>query len=146
MTSAPPIGFEYRGSRLLMLALVAVAVLAVMAIFNSALPNLLRIALAVLVAASAGGSLVRLFRPRVCSVLWRADGSAHLGLRDTVLKPAGEVGAELHAAHVLGPLITLKLRWPDHARATLWLLPDNLDPDTRRRLRIRLQSMTSSAR
>lgn len=140
MISAPPIGFKYRGSRLLMLALIVVAALAIFAVFSAALSHLLASALAIFVAASFGASFSRLLRPRVRTMLWRADGSAQLELHDTVLDPRREVNAELHASHVLGPLITLKLRWPDHGRATLWLLPDNLDSDTRRRLRVRLRS------
>ncbi len=140
MTSAPPIGFKYRGSRLLMLALIVITALAIFAIFSAALPRFLGSTLAVLVAASFGASFARLLRPRVRTMLWRADGSAQLELHDTALDPRREANAQLHASHVLGPLITLKLRWPDRGRATLWLLPDNLDSDTRRRLRVRLRS------
>lgn len=140
MTSAPPIGFKYRGSRLLMLALIVMAALAIFAVFSSALPHLFASALAIFVAASFGASFARLLSPRVRTMLWRADGSAQLELHDTVRDPRREANAELHASHVLGPLITLKLRWPDRGRATLWLLPDNLDSDTRRRLRVRLSS------
>lgn len=140
MTSAPPIGFEYRASRLLMLALIVVAALAIFAIFSSALPHLLASALAMLVAAGSGASFAQLLRPRVRTMLWRADGSAQLELHDTIRDPRREANAELHVSHVLGPLITLKLRWRDRGRATLWLLPDNLDSDTRRRLRVRLRS------
>ncbi len=140
MTSAPPIGFEYRASRLLMLALLAVAALAIVAVYLSALPGFARIILTVLVAAVSGSSFGRLLRPRVRSVLWQADGSVYLHLNDMLHEPARESAAELAASQITGPLIILKLRWLQHGRATLWLLPDNLDADTRRRLRVRIRS------
>jgi toxin CptA len=86
----------------------------------------------------AGLGTGRLLGPRVRSVLWRADGGVTLGLRDTVLHSGGEVNAQLHHARVLGPLVTLDLRWGKGDRVQLWLLPDNLDADTRRRLRMRI--------
>ena len=140
MTSAPPIGFEYHGSRLLMVGLIVMAVLAIAAVIMAELPQLLRGTLLAVVGAMFGASFARLLRPRVRTILWRADGGVHLELRDTMFDTRREVSANLHVTHVLGPLITLKLRWLQRGRATLWLLPDNLDADTRRRLRVRLRS------
>ncbi len=61
-------------------------------------------------------------------------------LRERASGGQRQVHGELHAGHVLGPLITVNLRWPQRGRATLWLLPDNLDANTRRQLRMRLRS------
>ncbi|MGH8151385.1 MAG: hypothetical protein ACREPF_01455, partial [Rhodanobacteraceae bacterium] len=51
-----------------------------------------------------------------------------------------ETQGGVSAARVLGPLIVLTVRWPPRERAHLWILPDNLDADTRRRLRVRMAS------
>jgi toxin CptA len=138
MKSAPPIGFDYRPSRWLLLAVFAILLLALAAIEVSGLPAWLRTPGWLLAGMFAGIGIGCLLRPRVHSVLWRADGGVTLGLRDTVLDGGGEVNAELHHARVLGPLVMLDLRWGQNDRAQLWLLPDNLDADTRRRLRVRI--------
>ena len=72
------------------------------------------------------------------SILWRADGGADLVLNDRPGDNRREAQGAIQAMRVMGPLIALTLRWPPRGRATLWLLPDSLDVDTRRRLRMRL--------
>lgn len=139
-TSAPPIGFDYRASRRLMLALGIMAVLAMVATALSALPTLWQGLLMLAVGVASGWQLQRMRRPRVRTLLWRADGSAQLKLHRRAEDAPRETTGRVHAAHVTGPLITLKLRWPDGGRETLWLTPDNLDADTRRRLRMRLRA------
>ncbi len=124
----------------MMAATVAVALLAILAVWISGSPPWLRAVLGALVAAIAGMSLGRLLRPRVRTVLWRSDGGVDLTLNDTPTDGRREVQGAIQHARVTGPLIVLTLRWPPRERATVWLLPDNLDADTRRRLRVRLGS------
>lgn len=139
MTSAPPIGFEYRGSRLLMLALLLVVVLAMAAVLMAELPAWLAGVLLAAAGSTAGVGMAGLMRPRIQRLLWRTDGSVRVCLRDSLSGGSREIGARLQDAHVLGPLITLKLGWAPHGRATVWLWPDNLDADTRRQLRVRIR-------
>lgn len=138
MTQAPDITFRYRASPTLVVALVVVALLAILAVSISGVPAWLRTILIVCVASLGGVSLGRLLRPRVGSMAWRGDGTVELVLNDTPLDNRREVRAEMQGGRVLGPLIVLSMRWPQRERASLWLLPDNLDADTRRRLRMRL--------
>ncbi|MGH8212026.1 MAG: hypothetical protein ACREPP_02205, partial [Rhodanobacteraceae bacterium] len=94
---------------------------------------LLRIALAIVAAGYGGSALWRYLHPRVSALNWRSDGSVSI----TLAGSGTEVRGALQNARVLGPLIALQLHWP-RGRASLWLLPDNLDADARRRLRMRL--------
>lgn len=142
MKGAPPLGFRYRFSPVLLAAMLAVAVLALCATFLVAWPHWLHSLTVVLIAACAGASTARLLRPRVKAVLWRADGVVEITLRDTVLEDGRVLTGAVGAARVLGPLIVLTLRWSPRERAHLWLLPDNLDADTRRRMRMRLATGT----
>jgi toxin CptA len=88
-----------------------------------------------------------MLRPRVEALVWRADGSAEVTLRDNLVESGRAVQGAVGSARILGPLLVLTLRWPPRGRAHLWLLPDNLDADTRRRLRMRLgaEGTTSAA-
>ena len=138
MKAAPAIGFHYRASRLLILATSLVALLAIVAVWLSGLPRWAQLALVVGIAGSAGAAFGKLLRPRVRSVLWRSDGGAEVSLNDRLGDDRREVQGEVSAARMMGPLIALSLRWPPRERATLWLLPDNLDTGTHRRLRMRL--------
>ncbi len=140
MTSAPPIGFDYRPSWWLGGMLLSVGLLAMLSVFVAALPDWIRALLLVAIAVGLGRSLSRLLRPRVLGLVWQSDGALQLRLRGARAETARLCLGELAAGHVLGPVITLKLRWTGRVRATLWLLPDNLDDDTRRRLRVRLRA------
>jgi toxin CptA len=140
--SAPATGFRYRASRGLILATLAVAALASIAAWLGAWPAPAGFASTLVIALCTGITLGNLLRPRVRSVLWRADGGADIALRDRQGDGYREVHGTIHGARMMGPLITLTLRWPPHGRATLWLLPDNLDADVRRRLRMRLRTGT----
>lgn len=145
MRTAPAVAFDYRPSRVLAVATCAVSLLAVWAVAISGAPQWLRVALMLLVVVSGAGSLARLLRPRIRSLLWRTDGAVELALRDRTHEQVRAALGMLQSARVMGPLIVLVLRWSPHGHATLWLLPDNLDPDTRRRLRIRLGSGRAGA-
>ncbi|HJR15068.1 MAG TPA: protein YgfX [Rhodanobacteraceae bacterium] len=138
MRAAPAIGFHYRASRLLIVATLLVASLAFAAVWLSGLPHWAHLALSSVIVACTGGTLANLLRPRVSSILWRAEGGADLVLNDRLGDRRREAQGAIYAARVMRPLIVLTLRWPPHGRASLWLLPDNLDADTRRRLRMRV--------
>ncbi|MGN6313553.1 MAG: protein YgfX [Rhodanobacteraceae bacterium] len=138
MRSAPAIGFEYKPSRMLSACIVWLTALAMVAIALSDLPGWTIATLAIAALAYAAIALWRYRHPRVIALTWRSDGSLSIRLADRGHE-ATEVQGALRDARVLGFLIVLHLRWPDDS-AGLWLLPDNLDADTRRRLRVRLGS------
>lgn len=123
---------------MLLAATIVVAVLAVCAAWLSGGPPWLRAILIVAVAAIGGSSIGRMLRPRVRSLSWRVDGGVDLTLNDTLADGRREAQGTLRGGRVMGPLIVLTLCWPPRASASIWLLPDNLDADTRRRLRMRL--------
>jgi toxin CptA len=138
MKQAPAIGFTCRVSWLLVVATLVVGLLALVAVQlvrgPAWLHYILHLATLAYVAAAVTGQL----RPRVKALAWRADGTADITLRDSMVVEGRTVQGAIGSARVLGPLIVLTLRWPPRERAHLWLLPDNLDADTRRRLRMRL--------
>lgn len=138
MKQPPAISFNYRSSRLLFGATIIVALLALLAIGMGAGPRWLRVALGLCVAAVGGVGLGHMLRPPVRTMAWRADGTVDLALNDSVGDGRREAQGGVSAARVLGPLIVLTVRWPPRERAHLWILPDNLDADTRRRLRMRM--------
>ncbi|MBS0381101.1 MAG: hypothetical protein JSR56_01600 [Proteobacteria bacterium] len=138
MKAAPAIGFNCRVSPTLVAVTLAVAVLAMVAVWSIRGPAWLHAILFVLIVVYAGAAARNLARPPVKALLWRAEGGVELQLRDSALEDGGNVVGAVQGARVMGPLIVLTLRWPRRGRATLWLLPDNLDADTRRRLRMRL--------
>jgi len=136
MRSAPAIGFEYRPSRILAAAAALLIVLAMIAIGIGGAPVWLRAVLETSALAYGAWSLWRFLRPCVRALSWRSDGSVSIKLTDRHGAET-EVQGALQDARVLGPLIVLQLRLTRGA-ANLWLLHDNLDADTRRRLRMRL--------
>ena len=136
MRSAPAIGFEYRPSRTLTLLVASLIVLAVVAVALGGIPVWLKVVLDASASVYGAWSLRRFLGPRVPALSWRTDGSVSIRLADRHGVETVVQGA-LHGARSLGPLIVLQLRW-ERGRANLWLLPDNLDADTRRRLRMRL--------
>lgn len=139
MRTAPGIGFTYRPSRTLLVCAIVTVGLAVLAIALSGLPPALKWILIVCALGYGGFVCWRLVHPAVRALLWRGDG----GVSITLSNRAGgtrEALGELRDARVFGPLIVLSLRWPLRGRASLWLLHDNLDTDTRRRLRVRLSA------
>lgn len=138
MKAAPAIGFRHAPSRVLMGATVVVGALAVLAIWLTRGPAWLHVAATVLAAVYVVATLRAQLRPEVVAVSWRADGGANIRLRGGHAGPERELPGAVQDARVAGPLIVLTLRWPPRGRSSLWLLPDNLDADTRRRLRMRL--------
>lgn len=144
MTSAPPIGFEYRPSRALQAATAALVVLAAGAALGSDLPLSLRLGLIVVILVAAIRRFAGWQREVVRALVWRSDGSCILRLRAGAGGAPVDVPAEMRAAQALGPLITLHLVWAPRGRATLWLLPDNTGSDLRRRLRVRIRALSGS--
>jgi toxin CptA len=138
MQAAPAIGFRYHASRLLLAAMLAMTLLALVAIWLSAAPGWLHLLLSGFVVACAGVAASNLLRPRVTTLLWRAEGDVDLGVAERRTRDQREAQGAVAAARIFGPLIVLTVRWPPRQRAHLWILPDNLDADARRRLRIRL--------
>lgn len=138
MKGAPALGFDYRASRALMITTWLVATLALLAIWTSGAPHWLHGLLSIAVAALLGVTVAAAVRPRVRAVTWRTDGGVELALNDALADGRHEAEGMVSSARVLGPLIVLTVRWPPRERAHLWILPDNLDDDTRRRLRARL--------
>lgn len=138
MKTAPAIGFDVRTSWQLTGTTVVVGILVLLALQLLPGPPWLRHVLHFVALAYLAMASVRLLRPPVQSILWRAEGGVDITLRDTTLEDGRTVLGAISSARVIGPLIVLTLRWPPRERAHLWLLPDNLDADTRRRLRMRL--------
>lgn len=133
MRSAPDISFDLKPSPSELALLAAVTVLALIGTWGADLDGLTRLALAAVMLAVAGAALPRRLRPPLVTVRWRGDGEVRVMLRD-----GSEVEATLSGRR-WGPLIVLALAWRGH-RLGLWLWPDQLDADARRRLRMRLSA------
>ncbi|OZB59151.1 MAG: hypothetical protein B7X39_13855 [Lysobacterales bacterium 14-68-21] len=131
MTSAPAIGFEYRRSCWLAVGVACMLLLALLAIAFSGLPDWGRLAVS---AGAIMGVLIGLARQPAppASVGWGPDAGWSLLGRDGL-----EARAELVSHRVLAGCLVLELR-AEGRRQVLWLLPDNSDPDIRRRVRMRL--------
>ncbi|HET7301520.1 MAG TPA: protein YgfX [Oleiagrimonas sp.] len=139
MSSAPTIAFEARPSRLLAVAVTIMALLACAAVACSRLPWVLDLVVCALIALYAWHSLRRLRHQPLTRLGWHTDGTWTLHLTGN-----RQVQGSLRSGRVLGPLIMLRLTWPQGETA-LALLPDNVDADTRRRLRVRLSAMSDNA-
>jgi toxin CptA len=140
---APAIGFTCRVSWLLLIATLVVGALALVAVQLVRGPAWLHHVLHLAVVAYVAAVIAGMLRPRVKALAWRADGTAEITLRDNLVESGRTVQGAVGNTRILGPLIVLTLRWPPHGRVHLWLLPDNLDADTRRRLRMRLGAETA---
>ncbi|HEV7778601.1 MAG TPA: protein YgfX [Luteibacter sp.] len=132
MTSAPAIGFEYRPSRILRRGLIAIVLLAMTAILTCAWPWPAKAAALFATVAYALKSLRRWQGIPVAAVGWQ--GKAGWQLR---MASGESPAAELRSCRVLGPAVVLRFAW-EGGQAGLVLLPDNLDTDMCRRLRMRL--------
>jgi len=137
MTSAPAIGFEYRPSRWPAIATAAMLLLAVLAVALSGLPGWARLVVA---GSAMAGVLVSLaWRPAPpASVGWSPESGWSLIGADGC-----EAGATLVSHRVMAGCLVLELRTP--RRQVLWLMPDNSDADTRRRLRMRLAGQAGAS-
>ncbi|HEX7917294.1 protein YgfX [Rudaea sp.] len=133
MKSVPAIAFDYRPSRWLLLAIAVIAALALVAIVLCGLNSWIKLALATAVLAYALHSSWQFLHPRFAHVMWHSAG--HWRLRDAA---EHEQVGELRHAVVLGALIVLVLRVGPKRTCSFALLPDNVDEEARRRLRVRL--------
>ncbi|MBB6183417.1 hypothetical protein [Oleiagrimonas soli] len=113
----------------------ALSLLSVVAVLDSGAMWWLRLVLTMLIAVYSARACLEVMRPMVRRVQWRADGGWRLALADD-----SDVEARLLGMRVLGGSLVLRLGWASRRRQALLLLPDNLDADTRRRLRIRLSA------
>lgn len=145
MKRAPAIGFACRVSWSLVIATLVAGLLALVAVQLVRGPAWLHHVLHLAIVAYVAAAVVSMLRPRVKALVWREDGTTDITLRDNLVAEGRTLQGTVSGARVLGPLIVLTLRWPPRARAHLWLLPDNLDADTRRRLRMRLGAETAGA-
>lgn len=139
MRSAPTISFEYRPSRRLLAALLAVTVLAVVAVLLSGLPGWPRLALLTLLLVGSAVEARRLMRSAWLRAGWQDTGEWRLLGADGT-----EHRAELASARVLGRWIVLRLRREHGRAAALVLGPDNAGGDLRRRLRMRLSASSDT--
>jgi toxin CptA len=139
MRSAPSIGFDYRPSRWPRRLLAMLGVLALVAIVDSGAGPYLALLMSIAVGAWVVVALRRGRSSIVRRATWRADGGWQLHLRDD-----SEVEARLLDARMVAGAIILRLGWPPRAREALLLFPDNLDAETRRRLRMRLSAGTDN--
>lgn len=136
MTSAPAIGFEYVPSRTLRRAVMMVCLLAWMAIVLCAVPIWLKMLLLGGSALSGWQALRLLSMPAVVAVGWSRESGWSLHLRDS-----SDVAASLISFRMMAAFVLLRLRTEEQGVQVILLAPDNSDPDTRRRLRMRLATM-----
>lgn len=128
MKSAAPIAFDYRPSRVLVGALVVVALAAAVAPWSSAASGAARLALSVVAIGVALTALHAYLTPDCRRIAHGAAGWQ-------VVDGAGrERAAQLVAHRRLGSLVVLDLRVGPRRRLHIVLLPDNLDRETHRRL------------
>jgi len=135
MKSASAITFDLKPSRLLAAALLGVAALAEVSVWLSELRRwpLVAILPCVVIAVVVAWRLVSLQRSRWRRAGWNADGQ--WSLLDT---HRATIAAQLLDWSALGLSLRLRLRTTAGETVIMHLLPDNLDRDTRRRLRVRL--------
>lgn len=135
MKSAGAIAFELRPSRLLIAALATMAGVSLVAIWGSGL-----YATAWLAATVSLVALVAVTRTiwRLHDSRWRRAGWNADGFWTLLDATQTAVGAQLLGWRAFGLTLLLRLRSDAGEAVTLYLLPDNLDRDTRRRLRVRL--------
>lgn len=132
MTSAPAIGFEYRPSRWVARLFVFVACAAAFAVAVSGIPWMLRAATALIIFLACTRAVRRLRTP-IYAVGWASQtGWSVRGL------DGADDAAVLKSFRIFRQVALLRLISTRYGRLTLWLMPDNADPDTRRRLRMRL--------
>lgn len=139
MSSAPTITFDVKPSRLLAGAVWVMAVAACVAVLVSGLPLLARIAVCVVALLYALFSVRKLKRQPLRAVGWHGDDAWTLHLTG-----GREATGKLLGGRIVGPLIVLRLAWPEGGRSALTLLPDSIDADTRRRLRVRLSAFSDT--
>ena len=138
MTSAPAIGFECRPSRLIQRLRWSVAGLAVLALMLSGVGLATQVGLGLLLIAGLGLAHWQRVAPPT-AVGWHPASGWTLRMAD-----GSDAAVTLRSFRVLVGCIVLNLAGGG-VRHDLWLLPDNSDADTRRRLRMRLAASGGEA-
>lgn len=133
MSSAPSIVFDVRPSRLLLTIVAVMALLAMLAVILASMTWWLKVLLCMGVTAYTAQGIRHHLRQPVRRASWHADGSWVLHLAH-----GSEICPELVAVRTLGALTFLHFSPVGKERPSLALLPDNVDAETRRRLRMRL--------
>lgn len=141
MKSVAAITFDYRPSRLLAALCLLMMALGLGALWSSQLGRypLWAAVLSLAAVAAVAVSLWRQWRLPLRRIGWDSDGNWLLLDADLRQQPA-----RLAGWRVLGGIVVLRLAGGG-GTAVLPLLPDNLDRDTRRRLRVRLQQLAPAA-
>lgn len=136
MKSAAAIVFDLRPPVLLAVFVLVLGLLGVMSVWSSGLATHQRVAAVIgfVVMFTATRAMALLLRRRWRRANWSDDGVWTLLDGQQQLTTATLVGWS-----VLGLSLILRLRTTTGERALLYLMPDNLDRDTRRRLRVRLE-------
>jgi toxin CptA len=135
MTSAPAIGFEYRPSRWLAIAVIGMAALASVSLVLCALLPWLKLLLVIVTWTAAWQAVRRATASPIRAAGWHGDAWT-LRLADHA-----DIAATLLSHRVMGNFILLRLAARDLGVQALLLAPDNSDADIRRRLRMRLATM-----
>lgn len=140
MKSADAIVFDLRPPVSLAVLIGALMLLGVMSVWSSGLAAYPRVAAAVggIVALSCTTMMGRVLRLRWRRAGWNADGIWNL-----LDEKQQASSATLTGWSALAGALFLRLRTTAGERVTVFLLPDNLDRDTRRRLRVRLEQDAS---
>jgi toxin CptA len=139
MKSASAITFDLKPSRLLVAALLGIAALAMVSVWLSELRRwpLVAILLCAVIAVVVAWTAKSLLRTRWLRVGWNAD--SQWSLLDT---HETTIAAQLLDWSALGLSLRLRLQTTAGETLIVHLMPDNLDRDTRRRLRVRLAQET----
>lgn len=137
-TSAGTIAVDFKPSRWVAAATVAVLACACGAVLSSSLPWLWRVGLASACLAYGGHSLRRFLRPPIHAV--------RMGLSGWILVDDGQVehAARVNAWRRLGPLLVVEFRYLERHRFTCLLAPDNCPRAQRRQWLLALARGTSA--
>jgi hypothetical protein len=140
MKSETAIAFELRPSRRVAGAVTTLAVLALASILLSGVPDALRIVLALFVVFSVARWWQRQPHRRWRAVTCHGDGGWTLRGAHVADEPA-----KLQSWRRLGNALVLRIVPAHGPRCDIALLPDSVDADTLRRLRVRLVRGASDA-
>jgi toxin CptA len=128
MKSAPSIAFDYRPSRTIAAAIVALTTLSIAGVSASGLVPILKWAIAIVAIAYAAWALRRHLVPGFVRIARSAGGWLLVDAR-------GAQSPVILVAHVRrGFLLVLEFRQPGAGRSHAVLTPDNTDAELRRRL------------
>jgi toxin CptA len=139
MKSAPSIAFDYRPSRAIAVAIVALTLLSIGGVSASGLDPIMKWAIAIVALAYAGWALRRHLEPGFVRIARGAGGWL-------LVDGDGAQSPVMLVAHVRrGFLLVLAFRQPGAGRSHAVLTPDNTDAELRRRLALVLAAGEPSA-